>query len=164
MKFKRPFFRLTAPYLNHIWGSIIVLFVLTLPSCHRPQTPEFISYDGLKIEKLGFKSTSIKANLHFFNPNNWGLLLQTTDLDIYVNETFLGHSSQNLGLKVPKKGAFMVPLIMEVDMKNLIKNSISSVLNKSVIIRVKGKITAGKGKIYLTLPVDFSTQQALSLF
>lgn len=143
--------------------SFLILVIL-FTSCHSPKSPEFISYDGLKVEKLGFKNTSIKANLHFFNPNNWGLKLEKTDLDIFVNETFLGHSSQIIGLNVPKKGAFTVPLLMEVDMKNLLKNTVSSLLNKRVTIRVKGKITAGKGKIRLTFPVDFSSEQELSLF
>lgn len=143
---------------------LFLVIGLLYASCRSPKSPEFISYDGLKVEKLGFKSTSIKANLHFFNPNNWGLNLEKTDLDIFVNETFLGHSSQKLGLKVPKKGPFTVPLLMEVDMKNLLKNTVSSLLNKRVTIRVKGKITAGKGKVAVTFPVDFSTEQELSLF
>ena len=151
-------------FLRRTFLLSTLLFWLSSTSCRSPKSPEFISYDGLKVEKLGFKSTSIKANLHFFNPNNWGLTLEKTDLDIFVNETFLGHSSQKLGLKVPKKGPFTVPLIMEVDMKNLLKNTVSSLLNKRVTIRVKGKITAGKGKVAVTFPVDFSTEQELSLF
>jgi LEA14-like dessication related protein len=143
---------------------LFLVIGLLYASCRSPKSPEFISYDGLKIEKAGFKSSTIKANLHFHNPNNWGLLLEKTDLDVYINETFLGHSSQNLGLKIPKKGPFTLPLAVEIDMKNLLKNTVSSLLNKRVTIRVKGKITAGKGKISFTFPVDFTTEQELSLF
>ena len=106
----------------------------------------------------------ISANLNYFNSNSTAVILNKTDIDIYINNTLLGHSSQNFQLKVKSKSNFTIPIKVEIDMKNLLKNTFSSLLNKQVTMRIVGKIKVGKGYFYKTFPIDYSTKQELSLF
>jgi len=148
------------------FARIIILFFIcyVLPSCQSFKTPEYISYDHFKIEKLGFKTTMISANLNYYNSNSTGVILNKTDIDIYINNTLLGHSSQNFQLKVKRKSNFVIPIKVEIDMKNLLKNAVSSLLNKQVTLRIVGKIRVGKGSFYKTFPIDYTTKEELSLF
>ena len=85
----------------------------------------------------------ITANLNYYNSNSTGVILNKTDIDIYINNTLLGHSNQNFQLKVKRKSNFVIPIKVEIDMKNLLKNAVSSLLNKQVTLRIVGKIKEG---------------------
>ena len=125
--------------------------------------PEFKSYDKFSIDKIGFHQSTLSVNLHYFNPNKLGVILDKTDFDIYLNDNLLGHSSQKLHLPIAKKSEFIIPLKVSVEMKNLLKNSLAGLLNKEVRIRIIGKIRLGKGKIFTSFPVDYSSVQSISL-
>ncbi len=140
------------------------IFTLILGSCHSFKDLEFKEYKNLKLEKLGFSNTSLSAELTFYNPNNFGLELNETNLDIYINEKLLGHSSQMFQVKIPKRGNFNLPLKIDLDMKNLIKNSLTSLFNKEVTIKTVGKIRAGKAGFFRIVPFEYTTQQKLSPF
>ncbi|MCC6258538.1 MAG: LEA type 2 family protein [Chitinophagaceae bacterium] len=112
---------------------------------------------------MGFSSSQLSIDLLFYNPNNFGLELNNTDLDIYVDGNFLGHSTQNLQVAIPRKDVFILPLKMDIDMKNLLKNGITALLNKSVTIRLLGKIKISKAGVRKSFPVDYQTIQQFSM-
>ncbi|MEP7093892.1 MAG: hypothetical protein ABI793_07520 [Flavobacterium sp.] len=41
--------------------------------------------ENFTVDKIGFSSTTIKMDLVYYNPNNFGLQLKSTDLDIYLD-------------------------------------------------------------------------------
>ena len=116
------------------------------------------------MEKLGFSEANLKVDLVYYNPNNFGLELNRTDLDIYIDSNYLGHSSQDLQVAIPKRDVFTIPLKVDLDMKNLLKNGIIGLLNKQVNIRLLGKVKVGKGGVFKIFNVDYQTVQNLSLF
>jgi LEA14-like dessication related protein len=116
------------------------------------------------VERLGFTGANLKVDLVYYNPNNFGLELNRTDLDIYVDSTFLGHSSQDLQVAVPRRDVFTLPLMIELDMKNLLKNGLATLVNKAVTVRLVGKVKVGKGGVYKNFNVDYQTIQNFSLF
>lgn len=140
-----------------------LFFIIGLLSCQRLVMPEFKSYDQVSIDKIGFNHSTLSMNLHYYNPNKMGILLDKTNIDIYINNNILGHSNQELGLSIPKKSDFMVPLKVQIEMKNLFKNSLATLLNKEITIKIVGKICVRKGKISLSLPVNYTTKQEFSL-
>jgi LEA14-like dessication related protein len=145
----------------------ILLLISTLffmPSCRTPKDLEFREYNSVSVENMGFTSSSLKMNLVYYNPNNFGLELKRTELDIYVDSTFLGHSSQDLQVAVPKRGTFTIPLRVELDMKNLLKNGLTTLFNKQVMVRAIGNVKIGKAGVYKNFKVDYSSLQQFSLF
>lgn len=141
-------------------GSILFL----LPSCREPQDLEFRDFKNLKVENLGFNDATLSVDLIYYNPNNFGLELNRTDLDIFVDSVFLGHSLQDIQVAIPKRKEFTVPLKIDLDMKNLLKNGITALVNKEVNVKVLGKVRVGKAGIFKTFDVDYSTIQTFSLF
>jgi hypothetical protein len=81
-----------------------------------------------------------------------------------VDSTFLGHSSQDLQVAVPRRDIFTIPLRIDLDMKNLFKNGLMTLINKQVLVRAVGTVKVGKAGIYKNFKVDYSTTQAFSLF
>ncbi len=142
----------------------LLLYLILTFSCSAPKDLEFREFKNLSLQKVGFSGTTLKVDLVYFNPNKMSLELNRTDLDIYVNDNFFGHSTQNIQVKIPRKQVFSIPLAVEVDMKNLLKNSLAGLLNKEVTIRVVGKIKVGKAGVFKTFPLDYKTVQKTPAF
>jgi LEA14-like dessication related protein len=143
---------------------LIVLFFTFLSSCQKPKDLVFKEFKNLKVDQLSFSGAALNVDLVYFNPNNFGLQLSRTDLDIFVDSTFLGHSSQNIQVKVPKRDNFTIPLKVDLDVKNLLKNGVTSLFNKDVKVRVLGSVKLGKAGVYKTFPVDYTSVQNFSMF
>ena len=148
-------------------ASLLLLFcilTLVLPACREPKSLEFKEFKNLSIDKLSFAGAALKVDLVYYNPNNFSLQLNRTDLDIFIDSTFLGHSSQDVQVAIPKRDIFTIPLKLDLDVKNLLKNGITSLLNKDVSVRVLGSVKVGKAGIYKSFPVDYTSIQNFSLF
>lgn len=118
----------------------------------------------MKIEKVGFATTTLKLDLIYYNPNNYGLQLKYTDLDIFLDNNYLGHSSQDYQISIPKLTEFSIPLSIEVDMKNLLKNALPTLFGKEVLVKVTGTVKLGKANVYKSFPVLYEGMQKFSAF
>ena len=135
----------------------ITLLLLTqlLYSCSTPKELEYRDFLNFEIEKVSFSATAIKMDLIYFNPNNFGLELKHTDLDIFLDGNYLGHTIQDQFVTIPKLAEFAVPVKIDMDMKNLLKNGLNTLLKNEVIIKVTGTVKVGKGNIFKTFPVSY---------
>ena len=138
--------------------------LLFLSSCQSPKSLVFKELNGLALENLSFAGAAVKVNVVYYNPNNFGLQLNRTDFDIYIDSTYFGHSAQDIQLAVPKKGNFTVPLKVNLDVKNLLKNGITSYFNRNVAVKVVGSVKVGKAGVYKTFPVNYTSMQNFSFY
>ena len=135
-----------------------------MSSCRAPQELVFRDFNNLSLDKIGFSASTLKVDIIYYNPNNFGMDLKRTELDLYVDNTFLGHSSQELQVAIPKRDVFTIPLKVDLDMKNLFKNGLISLFNKTVNVRAVGTIKVGKAGVYKNLKIDYTSQQEIPLF
>lgn len=144
--------------------TLLGITMIFLTSCHAPKDLVFKEFKNLSLEQLTFAGASLKVDLVYYNPNNFGLSLNRTDLDIFVDSSLLGHSSQDIQVAIPKRADFTIPLKIDLDMKNLLKNGLTAYMNKQVSIRALGSVKVGKAGIYKSFPVDYTTVQTFSMF
>ena len=142
----------------------IILICLFLSGCQKPKDLVFKSVQNISLDNLSFSNATLKMELVYYNPNTFGLELSRTDFDIFVNNNLLGHSLQDLQLKVPSRKEFTVPLQVDLDVKNLLKNGIMALTNKDVQVRLLGKAKIGKAGVYKSFNIDYTTIQNFSLF
>jgi len=133
-------------------------------SCASPKVLEYNTYKNLSIEKLGFANSEVKLDLEYYNPNNFGLQLRRTDLDIFINNNLLGHSSSDTLINIPRRDTFLLPIKFAVDMQNLFKNSLNAFTGNEVLIKVMGKLKIGKANIFMSMPVNYEGKYKFSLF
>jgi LEA14-like dessication related protein len=134
---------------------LFLAFIILAPSCQSPKELVYRDFKNVTVEKMGFASTTLKLELVYYNPNNFGLQLKYTDLDIYVDNNYLGHSSQDYQIVIPRLAEFTLPMQIEVDMKNLLKNSLASLTGKEVMVKVTGTVKLGKANVFKTFPVTY---------
>ena len=111
---------------------------------------------------MGFAATTLKMDVVYYNPNRFGLQLKYIDLDIYVNNNYLGHSTQDYQITIPKLSEFSIPLAIQVDMKNLLKNGFATLLGKEVNLKMTGSVKLGKANVYKNFPVNYEGVQVFS--
>jgi len=151
-------------------SQIVRFFIFTflicalLPSCRAPKDLVFKEAKNFSIQGFGFSTTYLKVDLVYYNPNNFGMELKRTDLDVFIDNTYLGHSSQELQVAIPSLKTFSIPLKVELDMKNLLKNGLSVLFNKDILVKLTGNVKVGKGGIYKNFKVNYQTTQHFSPF
>jgi LEA14-like dessication related protein len=143
---------------------LLVVSILLLPSCRAPKELEYKDFKDFSVEKLGFSSSAVKMNIVYYNPNNFGLQLKRTDLDIYIDGTYLGHTSQEYQVDIPKRKDFQIPVKIDVDMKNLFKNAFNTLFSKEVVVKVTGRIKLGKANVFFSMPVNYEGKQSFKVF
>jgi hypothetical protein len=53
---------------------------------------------------------------------------------------------------------------MDVDMKNLFKNSLSAILGQDVLLEVKGNTRLGKAGLFVSVPFNYSGRHKTNFF
>ncbi len=142
----------------------LIIFLAFQISCSSPKMLEYRDYKNFSIEKLGFSNSQVKLDLEYFNPNNFGLQLKRTELDIYINNTFLGHSSSDTLINIPRNNTFLLPIRFDADMKNFFKNAWNTMMGNEVTVKVTGKLKIGKANVFMSMPVDYEGKHKFSLF
>lgn len=103
-------------------------------------------------------------DLVYFNPNNFGLELKSTDIDIFINDVYLGHTQQVYQVTLPRKEEFAFPITIDVDMKNLLKNGFSTFFSKQVKVKITGSVKVGKANTFISFPIRYEENQQFSIF
>ena len=106
----------------------------------------------------------LKSDLLYYNPNSVGVEITYLNLDFFIDNSRIGHAEQTLHVRVPKRDNFIIPLEAELDTKNTIKKALSGLLNEKVKIHVTGNVKVRKAGISKSIPVDYTTEQAISIF
>jgi LEA14-like dessication related protein len=140
--------------------SIIIFFA----SCKKPQGFEYRDIKDFKIDSIGFEKSTISMNLVYFNPNNFGVELKHVDCDVFVNNNYLGKYQLDTLMHIAKRSEFIMPSTMQVDMRNLFKNSLNAFFAQQIQLDVKGNTRLGKAGIFINVPFTYSGIQKISLF
>lgn len=133
-------------------------------SCTSLKALEYKTYHNFAFTNVGFNSSSIRLDLEYYNPNNFGLQLKNSDLDIYIDGNKFGHSLSDSLITIPKRAIFILPVKFDIDMQNLFKNVLKTVAGKEVTIKLTGKLRIGKGNVFMSLPLSYETKETFSLF
>jgi LEA14-like dessication related protein len=146
------------------FAILLLIGVFALVGCKQPKELEYRDFKNLRSEKLGLSTSTIKVDLVYFNPNTFGLQLKRTDLDVFINGNFLGHTAQEHQIQIPRKGEFTLPLAIDVDMKNVYKNALPTLFGKEVMVKITGSVKVGKANVFKSFPVNYEGKQQFSLF
>lgn len=139
---------------------LFLVFVALFPA-DLFKEPDFIDARNFRLAAIGLKSSTVKTDLVYFNPNNFGLNLKTAELDVYLNNRYAGHSLLDTMVHVPARDTFFVPVSVQVDMENVFPNALTILMSDSIDLRVEGKMKVGKAGIYINVPVRYQEKHSL---
>ncbi len=150
--------------MKQSWRIFSIVILAGFLSCSSPQELVYNRYKNLQIEKIGFGNSAVRLDLEYYNPNYFGLQLKRSELDITLNGAYLGKSTSDTLIYIPRRDTFTLPIKFEVDMKNLFKNAFTTLGGKEVLVKVNGKIKVGKANVYMSMPIDYEGKHSFSIF
>jgi len=143
------------------YGLLFVIVLLT--ACSDPQSFEFKGLQDIQLEKLTMGKNTIRANVKYYNPNDFSLILKQIDCKVLLNNGKFTQLKLYTNFTIPPKKDFLLPAQFEFQMSDLVKNSMELLLNKPVKLNIKGNATLSKGMFTKTVAIDYETTQKLNL-
>lgn len=144
-----------------IFSGIVMLFC---HACSPPKSLEYITYRNFSVRAMGFNTSTVGLDLSYYNPNNFGLQLRNSDLDIFINGTKFGHSVSDSLISIPRRDTFTLPIKFDVDMQNLYRSAWLTLRGKEVTIKLSGKLKVGKGNVFMSFPLEYESKETFTLF
>ncbi len=123
--------------------------------------PEFVDARNFALRSLGLKTSTVYTDLYYFNPNGFGIQMKKADLDIYIDDQFVGHTLIDTLINIPRRDTFSIPVSMEVEMKKIFPNALAILLKEEVNLRIEGTAKLGKAGIFLNVPVKYQGKHSL---
>src|SRR4051812_444117 len=113
-------------------SSWVFIFLFAVAGCSSPKELVYVDYKNFHLDKMGFTASRVTLDLQYYNPNNFGLQLKRTDLDIFINNNLLGHSASDTLINIPRRDTFLIPIKFDMDMKNMFKNAWNTLVGTDV--------------------------------
>jgi LEA14-like dessication related protein len=143
------------------YGLLFIILLLT--ACSEPQSFEFKGLQDIQLEKLTMGKNKIRANIKYYNPNTFSLVLKQIDCKVLMNDGQFTQLKLDTNFIIPPNQEFLIPAQLEFQMSDLVKNSMELLLNKPVKLNIKGNATLSKGIFTKTVPIEYETTQKLNL-
>ena len=144
-------------------GLFCVLLAL-LAGCGKPKDVQFIDVQNINVDQFGLAESVISADIRYYNPNDFRLKLKEGELDVTLNDTYLGHSKLDTLLEIPKLDTFSIPVKLKVNMKTFLSKAANVLLSNEVEIKLDGNAKVGKSGIYFNVPIHYQGKKKLDLF
>ena len=145
------------------FNYVLLFFMLLLSACSEPQSFEFKGLQDIQLEKLTMGKNKIRANIKYYNPNPFSLVLKQIDCKVLMNNGQFTQLKLDTNFTIPPNKEFLIPAQLEFQMADLVKNSMELLLNKPVKLNIKGNATLSKGIFTKTVPIEYETTQKLNL-
>jgi len=137
--------------------------MIFLSACSEPQSFEFKGLQDIQLDKLTMGKNKIRANVKYYNPNAFSLVLKQIDCKVLLNNGNFTVLKLDTNFTIPAKKEFLIPAQLEFQMSDLVKNSMELLLNKPVKLNIKGNATLSMGIFTKTVPIEYETTQKLNL-
>jgi LEA14-like dessication related protein len=159
VKFSRP--SIMKSSLPFICAGIALLLLFS--SCTKPKEPVYLDFQNLHVQKAGLSESVVRADVRCFNPNSFNLRLKKAELDVFVNDKYVGHSTLDTLIHIPALDTFYVPITLKLNLSNFLKNAVQLFLNPEVKLKVQGKAKVGKSGFYKNFPVSYEGKQRIDV-
>ena len=117
--------------------------------------PDYRGIESVIITKISINESRIAGNVIFYNPNNFHLQLKHADVTISINDKFAGHCIIDSTIQIPKRDSFLIPVSVNIDLKNIMSNALQLLLNGKVKVNADGFVRLKKSVIGFKVPVHF---------
>ncbi len=143
-------------------GITFLLASLFFVSCRKPQELVYQKVQNFQIMGVGLSKSTVSLDIKLYNPNHFAVNLKEADIEVFVNERFVGKVNLNsTHYTIPKLDTFLMPVSVQVDIKNMIPDAIGLLFNKKIAIKLDGIIKAGKHGVYFPIPIKYEEMKEI---
>ena len=142
--------------MNSFFKFLIILLIILgiTTACSTIKDPELISISNLEI-KTDSESFNIQTDLKIYNPNKFTLRSQSVNIELFINDLFIGDVVLLDEFNVKKQDTSVLTFNLNLDSKFFNQRiNLGDTLNLNI---------KGKAKIFFNLNYKFNTDYQLSL-
>lgn len=129
--------------------SVAAVLMYLASSCGKPVSPQYLGYQNLRMENVGFTNNVVAIDVKLYNPNRYPLQLKSASLDMYINNSFLGHSALDSLVVLPAQDTIYIPLRLQASAKDILSNTAKILMNPDVKIKITGSARAAAAAFLL---------------
>jgi LEA14-like dessication related protein len=135
-----------------------------LAGCAQPKNLEYKGVENIRINSVSFSKTELGADVKFYNPNNYPMILKDAIADVYVNNKLIGNVKLDNTFTIPKKNTFSLPVLVNANLGGVLGNLVQALGNKEVTVKLVGSVKAGRiNGIFIPIPINYEGKQKLNL-
>ena len=144
---------------------VLTIFTLASAGCSQPKALVYQDLRNFRVHAVNLQQATVVLDLQFFNPNNYSLSLKNGDLDAYFNDKYLGKATLDERTAVPSRDTFLMPVSVTANLGNILTNAVELLTsgNSDVMVRLEGKVRAGKGGVFIGVPIRYKGRQKIHL-
>jgi LEA14-like dessication related protein len=138
-----------------------LILVSGLFSCGKMKDPVFKGIENVKMDGIGMQESFVTLDIRYLNPNSFAGKLKNAEGDAWVDSVFLGHFFVDSLVNIPANQDFLVPVKLKVDMKQMLRHSLTAFMKEEVLLRISGKAKAGRSGVFRNFSLNYSGKQNL---
>lgn len=139
--------------------ALLILSVFS--SCTKLEDLEYVDFQNIRMLSLGLQESKVGMDIRFYNPNRQQIQMKDGRVDVYINNKFLGKTSLDSLIKIPKRDTFSIPVVIIVETLTAGTSLLNSLTDTSVLVRFDGSAKVGKGGIFVNYPIKYEGKQAV---
>ena len=146
--------------------SILTIFLIILSSCGTSnlKQPEYRDIRNIRLLTLGPLQSTAGVDLVYYNPNKFGVQLETARGEIYIDSSYFGQFELDEKVQVKKRSEFILPATVKVDMISAIKNQRDLYKKKEALVRIQGTAVVRKAGFSKEVPISYERMENIERF
>lgn len=140
-----------------LWVVLPLVFV----ACAKPTSLDYLGIKNIRMLSFGFQESTVGADVQYYNPNKYPLTMKRAEVDVYINNTYLGKTTLDTTIHIPKKDTFLIPVHLRIDMKNANMNMLQDLAKQDVMVKLEGSARVGRSGIFINYPIKYEGMQRL---
>ena len=146
--------------------SILIISSIIVSSCgtNNVKEPEYRDIRNIRLINLGPLQSTAGVDLVYYNPNSFGVQVETARGDIYIDSSYFGQFELNEKVQVKKRSEFILPATVKVDMISVIKNQRELYKKKEALVRIQGTAMVKKSGFSKEIPINYEHIQNIERF
>ena len=145
---------------------ILIIFSIIFSSCgpNNVKEPEYRDIRNIRLINLGPLQSTAGVDLVYYNPNSFGVQVETARGDIYIDSSYFGQFELNEKVQVKKRSEFILPATVKVDMISVIKNQRELYKKKEALVKIQGTAMVKKSGFSKEIPINYEHIQNIERF
>lgn len=136
--------------------------ILMISSCAKPKGFDYLGFQNVKVLKWGVEETTIGMDVQFYNPNS-GLQLRKADVNVQINNKYVGRTVMDSLINIPKKDTFIIPMTMTMETISAVSGILQSISDTSVLVKLDGNAMVGRSGVFFNYPIKYEGNQKIKL-
>ncbi len=135
-------------------GSLVV--IATLTSCSAYKEVELTDITNVEVLKLDARSVALRLDARIDNPNGFTIAVEEPDVDLFINDKYIGKGVLDSALVLDRKAAKVYPVYLHANLEGgpLLMMLLSGALSGEMKLTAKGTVAGRSGMVKKRFPFE----------